>query len=124
MSCSKSEIPNYESYKQLKSLVKQEDPCATKVEIYTKLLEPFKHAKRLDFDPATRKARPIYICKYNECNKEYTKIWNLLDHVRMHEGIKPYQCDVCQKSYTQKGNLKKHMKQHQMKSLKERKKHR
>lgn len=72
-------------------------------------------------DPTNNKFKVYYICKYNGCDKEFTKTWNLLDHVRMHEGIKPYKCSLCRKSFTQKGNLKKHLKQHTLKTLKERK---
>lgn len=115
------ESRHFETYKELKSIAKQEDPNVTKQELYEKLLKPFKHEKSERLDPTSGKYKVIYICKYNHCNKEFTKTWNLLDHVRMHEGIRPYECDICGKTFTQKGNLKKHSKQHTMKSLKARK---
>lgn len=34
----------------------------------------------------------VYICKYNNCNKEFTRTWSIIDHVRMHEGVRPYKC--------------------------------
>ncbi|CAI2375739.1 unnamed protein product [Moneuplotes crassus] len=58
-----------------------------------------------------------YICKYDNCNKEFTRTWSIIDHVRMHEGYKPYKCKHCERSYTQKGNLLKHMKRHTDPSL-------
>ncbi|CAI2361959.1 unnamed protein product [Moneuplotes crassus] len=116
-----SQQMHYETYKQIKSITTKDTPGISKTQIYEKLLKPFKHQKRVVKTPVTNKETAVYICKYEGCDKEYTKIWNLLDHVRMHEGIKPYQCDSCSKSFTQKGNLKKHMKQHHLKTLGERK---
>ncbi|CAI2375523.1 unnamed protein product [Moneuplotes crassus] len=54
----------------------------------------------------------VYICNYGACNKEFTRSWSIIDHVRMHEGVRPYKCKFCDKSYTQKGNMLKHMKRH------------
>ena len=53
-----------------------------------------------------------YICKYEGCSKEFTRTWSIIDHVRMHEGVRPYICKFCSKSYTQKGNMIKHMRRH------------
>jgi hypothetical protein len=112
---------HFETYKQLKEVAKDEDPGISKGEIYEKLLKPFRHEKKVSIDEATGKYRTLYVCKYGGCDKDYTKIWNLLDHVRMHENIRPYKCDTCGKTFTQKGNLKKHSKQHVLTSLKDRK---
>ena len=54
----------------------------------------------------------FYIWKYEGCDKEFTRSWSILDHVRMHEGVRPYTCKFCQRSYTQKGNMLKHMRRH------------
>lgn len=63
----------------------------------------------------------IIVCKYDNCNKEFTKSWNFLDHARMHEGLKPFVCDICGKSFTQSGNMKKHRKQHAVDDIDKRK---
>ena len=54
----------------------------------------------------------VYICQYNGWGKEFTRTWSILDHVRMHVGVKPYVCKYWSKSYTQKGNMLKHMRRH------------
>lgn len=59
-----SEAHNFETYKQLKEVAKEEDPYITKIEIYERLLQPFKHEKRVKFDPETGKCSTLYICKY------------------------------------------------------------
>mmetsp|Transcript_18167 Transcript_18167/g.16071 ORF Transcript_18167/g.16071 Transcript_18167/m.16071 type:complete len:203 (+) Transcript_18167:38-646(+) len=59
----------------------------------------------------------VYTCQYNKCYKEFTRTWSILDHVRMHEGIRPYICNYCNRTYTQKGNMLKHMKRHTQPSV-------
>ena len=41
-----------------------------------------------------------YICKYEGCSKEFTRTWSIIDHVRMHEGVRPYVCKFCSRSYS------------------------
>lgn len=65
----------------------------------------------------------MYKWKYEGCSKILPKPWNLLDHVRMHYGIKPYICEYCGNGFTQKGNLKKHMRQHVNPDVGDRKRH-
>jgi len=89
-----SSVQHFDTYKQLKAIAARDNPELTKSEIYEDLLKPFRHSKRTIKDGDSSKSRTLYICGYDNCQKDYTKIWNLLDHVRMHEGIKPYQCEL------------------------------
>ena len=93
---------NFETYKQLKEAAKKNNSNITKEEIYERLLMPFKHEKVKTWNNIHTKSKITYICKYNDCNKEFDKTWNMLDHVRMHEGIRPYSCKICKNSFTQK----------------------
>ena len=83
-----------------------------KEELYLKLLIGYKYEIVSYYDNDKEKEITFYKCKYEDCDKQLLKPWNLLDHVRMHEGVKPYLCQWWGKRFTQKGNLKKHARQH------------
>uniref|UniRef100_A0A7S3J6J6 C2H2-type domain-containing protein n=1 Tax=Euplotes harpa TaxID=151035 RepID=A0A7S3J6J6_9SPIT len=70
-----------------------------------------------------RKARRVFVCKYDGCEREFGKAWNFLDHARMHEGSKPYSCAHCGKDFTQKGNMLKHLRLHEQPRVRDRKVH-
>lgn len=112
---------HFENLEQVKQVIGTFNPNMTKDEMYDEMLKHYQYQKYVEIDEVTHKEKVTYICKYNEWNKVFTKTWNLLDHVRMHEGIRPFQCKHCPKSFTQKGNLKKHQIQHTIATLKERK---
>lgn len=119
----KINLQNLDTYKELRKVAQESNPEITKEEIYEQLLKPFKYEKNKYYDNEKQRYVISYICKYHEWNKGFTKTWNLLDHMRMHEGIKPFECRLCGKSFTQKGNLKKHnIVQHSSQSVTERKK--
>lgn len=65
----------------------------------------------------------IYVCKYDNCNKEFSKTWNLVYHFRVHTREKPYKWNQCDKSFTQNSNLKKHLATHQSETGNKRKIH-
>ncbi len=92
-----------------------------KDEKYLHLLEPYKYQRVQQGDNVLQKMAFTYICKYDDCDKSFAKACNFLDHVRMHEGIKPYKCSRCPKEFVQKCNLKKHFKRHLSATLEERK---
>ena len=75
-------------------------------------LKHYKYSQIFRKNPKNGKVVIVYICGYPNCGKEFMRTWNLLDHVRMHVGVKPYACHICGKSFTQIGNMRKHVQQH------------
>ena len=57
--------------------------CNTLVEVIPRL------------NPLTRKKNINYICKWKDCNKKEEKKYALVNHLRSHLKIKPFQCKIC-----------------------------
>eukprot|EP00347_Sterkiella_histriomuscorum_P001057 403373498 len=66
-----------------------------------------------EINKVTRRLNSVLICA--ECNKPFTKKCNLIDHLRVHSGMKPFQCKICCKYFKQKAQLSKHCKKHGLK---------
>ena len=75
-------------------------------------LKHYNYSQEFRRNPKNGKMIIVYTWGYPECGKEFLRTWNLLDHVRMHCGIKPYVCHLWTKSFTQIGNMRKHVQQH------------
>ncbi|XP_030043860.1 zinc finger protein 300 [Microcaecilia unicolor] len=56
------------------------------------------------------KRQELYIC--SECGKSFNTQSNLIAHVSVHTGVKPFKCSQCEKSFTRNANLQKHERSH------------
>lgn len=101
----------------------ESDNKISKSDMNLELLKEFDYVTETRQPEGEEKPIIVYICKHKNCNKEFTRTWNILDHARMHKGVKPYKCNFCLKQFTQKGNLRKHMKTHVMPNLEQRKRY-
>lgn len=65
----------------------------------------------------TQPAAPIKKHECKKCKKSFSRVSLLNRHMKLHLGIKPYQCTVCGWRFLQSYNLKKHLLTHGPKSL-------
>ncbi len=42
------------------------------------------------------------------CGKTFSKSYNLVVHMRMHEDVRPFQCSLCDQTFRQKAHLQRH----------------
>jgi hypothetical protein len=65
----------------------------SKSDMNLELLKEYEYATEEREQEGEDKPITVYICKNKNCNKEFTRTWNILDHARMHKGVKPYKCN-------------------------------
>lgn len=54
-----------------------------------------------------------YFCDYDGCNKHFSRPSLLTEHQQtVHQGIKPYKCNLCERSFAKKSHLERHLFSH------------
>ena len=53
-----------------------------------------------------------YFCSYEGCGKSFLRKSGLDNHIRVHTGETPFQCNICGKRFKQKNHLKTHTRVH------------
>lgn len=48
-------------------------------------------------------------CNFKGCDKVFTRLLYIENHIRIHNGERPFICNFCGMSFTQTGNLNKHL---------------
>ena len=74
-----------------------------------KLYSERKFYKITKVNPETSRYHTMSICKYRACRQTFFKKTNLIDHLNMHDNVRPFRCSVCQKGFVQKHNWKRHI---------------
>ena len=57
----------------------------------------------------TNRRNRVLVWKFNNCGREFTKTWGLMEHYRVHTKERPFSWPNCNTRFTQKGSLIKHM---------------
>ena len=82
-----------------------------------------KHEFKFVYDSKSKRSRRLIICKYNDCEKEFVKTWNFVEHYKLHMAGTIIKCDHCDKEFSSKSEFSIHMKGHEEKYLAEKQTH-
>ncbi|KAF9268732.1 hypothetical protein L218DRAFT_892168, partial [Marasmius fiardii PR-910] len=67
---------------------------------------------KLQFPTSSTKKQKRYACRWDGCDKAYTKPSRLEEHERSHTGFRPFNCAKCNKSYLRESHLQAHNRIH------------
>ncbi len=58
------------------------------------------------------KQRAGFVCPVAACRKIFSKKYNQITHMRLHDGTRPFACSLCAKTFMWKSSLKSHARFH------------
>ena len=80
-------------------------PAAVRLESQTYKLTKWSYLVRVK-EPCRVARRDKFVCA--TCNKSFHQRSNVLAHIRVHTGEKPFSCDICRLRFAQKSNMTRH----------------
>lgn len=54
----------------------------------------------------------VFTCTYKNCNKKFTRRYNVRSHIQTHLSDRPFSCSYCSKNFVRQHDLNRHVKSH------------
>ncbi|KAF9118224.1 hypothetical protein BGW39_001371, partial [Mortierella sp. 14UC] len=62
--------------------------------------------------PKSNKPKPSHACPEPECDKSFSRLFNLRSHMRTHSKARPFVCESCQFAFSRRHDRDRHAKKH------------